>query len=282
MIVRKYNTNVMLRYCLKGIPVEVNMAARKYRSRKTGDEMRKNDSFWLEFKGQNSSALGVVLMDAHGFSTGAARGARELVSGRDGYVWLSDEAKEALDIRRVCRAPGSKLREVTAWLSGSGALRFSNEPELAYDARVIQGIDPRRVIGGADPLYEFAVTFSCQPFPRAYPAPADILITSSGTPVTNPGTAPALPRVTVRGSGSFSLTIGKQTVLLRNISEGIILDSELMDALTLDGRSLANDKMDGDFFQIQPGDSYVQWLASIGDDTGKVTGVTISPRWRYL
>ena len=249
--------------------------------------MARINTAWFEFNGRKSTELGVRLTDAHAFSRGEARGERKMVSGRSGYVWLSDGAAEAYEIKRSCRAPRSKLREISAWLTDSGGLRFSNEPNLMYDARIAKAIDYKCIAPGNDPLYEFAVVFSCQPFPRIWPPVEPIVITATFSSLPNPGTAPSLPRIEIIGSGAFSLTIGMQTMFFHDVEGGIIVDSELMDALTLDGSLLANDKVDGDFFEIPPGESYVQWLDGGEDDegeplSGSVERVTIAPRWRCL
>ena len=131
------------------------------------------------------------------------------------------------------------------------------------------------------------MVFSCQPFARLWPEAEPIEITSSGTPLRNPGTAPSLPRIEIIGSGDFSLTIGMQTMFFIGVESGIIVDSELLDALTLDGSLLANGKIDGDFFEIPPGESVVQWLEGGIDEEdestpGSIEKVTITPRWRCI
>lgn len=249
--------------------------------------MARVNASWFEFKGKISTDMDVRLMDVHVFSRGEARGSEESVAGRSGYVWLSDGASEAFEVKRICRAPSSRLREISAWLSGAGNLRFSQEEGAMYDARVIKAIEYKRVIPGMNPLYEFAVIFSCQPFPRVWPEAEAVVINKSNTKLSNPGTAPALPRVEIAGSGDFSLTIGMQTLFFTDVDKGIIVDSELGDAFTRDGALLANDHVDGDLFQIQPGTNYVSWLAGgAGDDgadkAGSVTKVTITPRWRNM
>ena len=249
--------------------------------------MARSNTSWFEFNGRKSGELGVRVTSAHGFSRGAARGNREEVSGKSGSVWLGDGATDDFDVKLSCMAPASRLREIAAWLDGAGGLRFSAEPGAMYDARSIKAIEFVRAAPGADPLYEFAVTFSCQPFPRVWPEAEPIEIAASGAQLQNPGTAPSLPRIEIAGSGAFSLTIGMQTMFFTGVEGGIIVDSELMDALTADGSLLANDKVSGDFFEIQPGPNAVQWLEGGIDEEdegvpGSVERVVITPRWRLL
>ena len=226
------------------------------------------------------------MMDVHVFSRGEARGSQETVAGRDGYVWIGDGATEAFDIKRTCRAPASRLREISAWLSGAGGLRFSAEEDAMYDARVVKAIEYKRVIPGMNPIFEFSVTFSCQPFPRVWPEAEPVVITKSGAELVTRGTAPALPRIEIAGRGDFSLTIGAQTVFFTGVDRGIILDSELGDAFTADGALLANGCVDGELFQIQPGLNTVSWRTGGADEgldaEGAVERVTIAPRWRWM
>ena len=248
--------------------------------------MARIQTSWFEFNGRKSSDLGVRLMDAHSFCQGELRGSWEEVAGRDGAIWLGDGATDAIEIKRACMAPATKLRQIAAWLSGAGGLRFSSEESAMYDARVMQKIDFRRAAPGADPLYAFTVCFSCQPHPRLWPEAEPLEIAISGAQITNPGAAIALPRVEIEGSGSFSLTIGKQTMFFTGVEDGIIVDSELRDALTADGALLANDQIAGDFFEIQPGVNGVQWLnggpGDDADESGAVRRVIITPRWRCV
>ena len=242
---------------------------------------------WFEFNGKRSTNMDVRLMDVHCFSRGEARGSRETVAGRDGYVWIGDGATEAFDIKRTCRAPATRLREITAWLTGAGGLRFSMEENVMYDARIVKAIEFKRVIPGMNPIFEFAVTFSCQPFPRVWPEAEPIVVTESGADLTNPGTAPALPRLEIVGSGSFAVIIGKQMLRFTGVDRGIIVDSELGDALTLDGAQLANDQIDGELFRIQPGLNQLSWiLGGSGEDDedlfGVIDSITVTPRWRYV
>lgn len=248
---------------------------------------RINDS-WFEFNGVKSSSMGVRIMSAHVSTRGEMRGTQEAVSARNGYLWLSDGTLKAFDEKYTCHVRQSMLHACAAWLSGSGRLRFSHMPDAQYDARPIKAVEYKRITSDTDPIYEFVVTFTCQPYAYVYPPAGDIILTTSGGTLTNPGTAAALPRIAVEGSGYFSLTIGMQTLFFVNVTDGgVIVDSELGDALTLDGTLLANDKIDGDLFQIQPGSNVVSWLTGGENEAGEivsgsVTKVTITPRWRYM
>ena len=249
--------------------------------------MARNNNSWFEFVGINSHDMGVQLKDPHVDVLGKWRGEITEVHGRSGYIWQGENAREYIEVKRLCRVRESNKRAVKAWLTGHGLLRFSHEPDAQYVAQVIQRIDFKMVCPGADPIYEFYVVFTCQPDPYIYPPADDFTATATGAQIPVPEYAYSLPRITIYGSGDFSLTIGMQTAFFKNVDGGIIIDSELGDALTLDGSLLANDKMDGELFEIQPGYNVVSWLTGGEDDegnatTGIVSAVIITPRWRYF
>lgn len=243
---------------------------------------------WFEFKNVRSTSLGILMTDMPQRTIAARNLTREKVAGRSGRIRTSDGSFDDITLQLKFDARDeSKLRQIDALLTGSGKLRFSDEPELVYDACIEaapsrQSIRPR--FGGQT----YSVKFVCAPFRSLHTAASDIEKTVSGETISNPGTAPSLPRVKIAGSGSFSLTIGAQTMFFEGVSDGgIIIDSQIGDVFTYDGALLANDKAAGELFAIQPGTNAVSWVEGGTDDegqavSGSVTKVTITPRWRYI
>ena len=100
-------------------------------------------------------------------------------------------------------------------------------------------------------------------------------MTEAGT-IVNPATAASCPKITIEGSGDFSVAVGGCLMDFEGISGGIVVDSELQECLSLDGAQLLNSQAAmEDFPLLQPGGNAVSW-------TGDVTRVTRSPRWRYI
>lgn len=233
---------------------------------------------WFEFKGIRSDAMGIMLAKMPTRAIPAERGAFQTVSGRSGAVWSSDGGYEMIEIRMECDVPDGRMDAISQWLTGEGLLRFSDEPGRAYEARIARSFQRTNPV----PRFtkqRFTVSFTCQPFRLLYPAASAITVTSSGTVLDFVGTAPAQPRVEIRGRGDFMVTVGRTTMFFTDISEGIIVDSELMDALSLDGASLMNNHVSGDFFELDPGfPASVSWIVN----SGSVSSVTITPRWRYF
>lgn len=238
---------------------------------------------WFEFKGIRSDAMGIKLRSLPTRTVAAQKFERKTVSGRDGTVKVSGgEYTDSAVQQEMDVIDESRMPEILGWLSGSGDLRFSDEPNLMYTNATIDKEYQRKLIIPRATAQRFTVKWTCDPFRKLHPEAEAISITQSGAEIVNPGTAEALPRIAIAGSGDFSLTIGMQTLFFTNVSGGIIVDSMLNDAFTADGAQLANDKVNGKMLRIPPGKSVVSWLTGGEDAAGSVESVTILPRWRYL
>lgn len=249
--------------------------------------MNKLTEAWFEFKGVKSSTIGLYITQMPAREIPVVDMNFHKVSGKSGRVRISDGSYEDIMI-----SVQFKMLDPANWsdavnlLRGSGKLRFSDAQLYDYDAVVSEVPSMQYEMHRFD-TQVFSVTFTCHPFRTLHTPAADITVSSSGTSITNPGTATSLPRVKVTGSGAFSLSIGGQTMFFQDVESGIIIDSELGDVLTYDGSLLANDKASGDLFEIQPGANYVSWVTGGTNEqgqtvSGSVTNVVISPRWRYV
>ena len=250
--------------------------------------MKRLNEAWFEFKGLRSDEMGILLKQMPVRSLPGRNISRKAVAGRHGTLSYGDATYKDVTIRLECDVRDEeKLPAILAWLTGDGSLRFSDEPDMAYDASVDKEYS-RSSIQARLTGQRFTITWTCQPFRRLYPEAENEFVTINGDTFVNPGTAPALPRIEIRASGDFSLTIGMQTVYFTDVEDGgIIVDSELGDALTLDESQLANEHMDGPLFKLQPGVNAVSWVTG-GEDSegnptdGAVSAVIITPRWRYI
>lgn len=249
--------------------------------------MRRNEQ-WFELNGVKSLDFQVILSDAPALSLPVQRSKSVSVAGRDGCLFLADEGLNCLEIQRSCRIPASMLRSFRAWLSAneSAALRFSCETDAIYQAKLSGGVSFKQITSDQDPIFAFSLLWICQPMPHLYPPAEELVFTSSGV-LENPCTAESLPRISIEGSGAFSLSIGAQRMFFREVEEGVIVDSELCDALTLDASLLANEWVEGDFFRIPAGESSLSFEIGGEDEegnilSGEISKITILPRWRWL
>lgn len=242
--------------------------------------MKRLTDAWFEFNGIKCTEKKVRLMEMPERTRPAMRGESELVPGRHGDVWISEDAYDVFLINVSCATIGDdfNINDINAWLTGEGNLRFSDEPDIIYLSRVEEPfMRSNRWLKFAD--QEFTVGFTCQPFRYKYLASEsadDISITATNTPVTNPGTVFSEPMITIKGSGDCTFSINAQEVTFEELSGGVVIDSELQDCISLDGSQLLNSKATMDEFPtLKPGLNNITY-------SGSIQSITIRPRWRYL
>lgn len=239
--------------------------------------MRRQTDTWFQYNGTYDYEHGAKMIARPVRYAPALKGKAKDVSGRNGSLYVTDGCYDDVEVTLEFAVPEvTDAPDVNAWLTGTGLLRFSDEPDLAYEARIVKSFKREAIAPRLSGL-RYTVTFSCQPFRLLYPEAEAVAFTAAGV-IRNPGNAPARPRVTIVGSGDFSVTIGAQILYFTGVEGGIVVDSDLMDALTLDGLNLANDKVSGTPWTIPPGANDVSWNV----EEGSVTSVTILPRWRFL
>ena len=240
--------------------------------------MKKLESVWFEFAGARNTDKGVRLLSLPVRYHPAERGKLVEVPGRNGYLWAADGAFNNVLTRVQCQTTDdADMAVVDAWLRGAGELRFSDDPERFYRARVVKEFS-RSAAMNRFVNQAFTVTFDCQPF-LYLRGVEDITLDGNPDTVTNPGTYKSAPRIKIAGTGTAVLTIGTQIVEVDDLAGGVIIDSELGECFDLTETQLKNSVvtlMDEDFPTLQPGTNIISWTG-----TG-VTGITITPRWRDL
>ena len=240
--------------------------------------MKKLESVWFEFAGARNTDKGVRLLSLPVRYHPAERGEFIQVPGRDGSLWAGEDAFDDVTVRVQCQTTDdADMAAVDAWLRGAGELRFSDDPERFYRARVVKEFS-RSAAMNRFVNQAFTVTFDCQPF--LYHREVEN-ITLDGNPdtVTNPGTYKSAPRLTIEGTGDAVLTIGTQILEVTDLAGGVIIDSELGECFDLTETAMRNDRvtlMDDNFPALHPGANIISWTG-----TG-VTKITVTPRWRDL
>lgn len=236
--------------------------------------MRTLNEAWFEFKGVNSGDMGVMMLARPQREQPSANGENRQVSGRSGRLWLGDGSYDNAAAEVTCIVPEGRMDGVLAWLTGSGWLRFSDEPDRAYKARAIKGITRTQPFARFA-AQKFTVQFDCQPFRYLYPEAADVAMTAAST-IVNPGTAASRPKICVTGSGDITLSVGGYYMAFEGVTDGVTVECELMEVLNLAETQLMNScaQME-EFPTLEPGENAISW-------TGSVTKVVVTPRWRYV
>lgn len=195
------------------------------------------------------------------------------VPGRSGNLTIfeSDTAYEAITKQLYCKIEDlDDVDDIFTWLQGSGDLILSDRPTRAYRATIVEAASLSRW-GGS--IREFVVEFNCYPYSYEAEPSDDIELETNPDTVVNTGGVPSEPIIVIEGSGDITLTINSDTINLTDITTGIVLDSEQMNAYL--GETPMNDHMTGEFPLLVVGNNTISWI-------GTVTSIVITPNWRWL
>ena len=228
---------------------------------------------WMYVDGEDSRDCGVYLRSAP--SIVSAEPDLEFVSvpGRAGTLTIDHGGFNDNEITLECYIRDiNNVGAAYKLLSGQRKIVFSTDMTRSYIGTFYGQAQADRVVRGMS-AWEFAVPVRMKPFRYYEPVPASITISSSGGYITNPASAPSAPRITVRGSGNIDLMIGQYTMEFDAVFGGVIIDSDRMRLLNLDGVTNALEHDIDEFPLLVPGENFIQW-------TGNITSLEIEPRWR--
>ena len=190
------------------------------------------------------------------------------VDGREGSLTLF-KGWEDLKFSFSIAIPNQQTwREVLPQILNAATITMTNASSVHFKIKYIEVSGLTQLLSN---LYECELTFTCAPF-RYLNNVATINRTSSGT-VQGYGNIYSLPKITVYGTGSRTLTINGKAIVLNILNGHLILDSELKECYY--GNVAQNQNTTGDFPILNVGSNQV----TLG--TG-ITKVEIEPRWRTL
>lgn len=98
------------------------------------------------------------------------------------------------------------------WLTGSGEVIFSNEPDRVYFAHISGEVAFDKVSNG---LKQATIPFAVHPHKGMYPPETEITLASGGT-VYNPGTVAAKPIISLTFTGSTTITVNNDAMILHS------------------------------------------------------------------
>jgi len=193
------------------------------------------------------------------------------VDGREGTLTILrgwDDIRLNMRVALLGDNLNSRYREVLPATLAAKTIYFSNDPEVFYSIKHVQaGAVERRLTN----LYEFTLSFTCSPFRFIRNVPM-ITMTTSGS-IINPGTVFSLPKITVYGTGSQTLTINGKVITLNILAGSLVLDSELKTCYF--GNVAQNNRMQGDFPIFKVGSNTVSFGSGI-------TKIEVEGRWRHI
>ena len=236
---------------------------------------------WFDFKGDRCTAYGIRCVGLPPVTLAEERVKFEDVAGRSGSLAMLEGEDVYEDITFSCdciMTDPTNIAAAASWLRGAGRVTFANRPGGWHEARVINQIEFPRIIA-ANPARRFTVQFRAQPF--FYLANVqDIEITAETAQIVNPGNVFSAPLIKVYGYGDLGIELAGQLVTLQDLDGGIALDTQLQDAMSLDGSQLMNGHMTGDFIRIPAGTSTIRWFSDDDNSGGQLDRIVIEPRWR--
>lgn len=191
------------------------------------------------------------------------------VPGRHGNLTTTDGAFDSyIRSAEFIVKDGKRIDEICSHFKGSGWLIFSNEPDRKFKARVANQIEFSHVIRH---FKRFVVEFEVQPF--GYDIFEQMITKTAPFKLFNIGTFESEPIITIFGNGNITLYVNNKSIYLKEITDKIIIDSEMKNAYN-NSVSL-NYKMSGDFPVLSLGENNISWV-------GNITKLEIQPNWRWL
>lgn len=240
---------------------------------------------YFTFNGINSLSMDIVVSEKSSYNSPQRDVTKQKIPGRNGDLIIDNGSFNNIEISYTCSIVCKrveflkKIDAVKEWLCADAGnyliLSDSYSPDCFRYAAYVNPI----VITEAFGVGDFTISFDCKPLRHLFSGLTPVKLTSSGT-LTNPSKISSLPQIKITGNGNISLTISGVSYVLKNVSEYIVLDSELESAFKASlgegGSELQNNKMYSyPFPMLKPGQNSVSW-------SGSVTSVEIIPRWCCL
>ena len=202
----------------------------------------------------------------------------ELISvpGRDGDVILDHNRYKNVEVSYTVSFIGTKekaaaLRQWLCARADYGYLFDSEQPDHFHYAVFISQLNIEEVMHDVG---RAKLTFSCKPYLYRKDGVYAEKYTQSGFVLTNPERYASVPDITIYGSGTISLNINYRSYTIKDVSNSVTLDGELMNAYS--GSKLMNDKIQfTEWPALGAGSSTIEWI-------GNVRSLYIAPNWRTL
>ncbi|MBJ8054694.1 phage tail family protein [Bacillus cereus] len=158
------------------------------------------------------------------------------------------------------------LRRIKAWLMRAKILSFTDDNVY----RKIKSVEIGDINNEIEEYGQFEVTFISDPYEYAIEQPLEF---NTAITIINYGTLHSLPKFNIYGSGTITIQINGQSFQLKDVSNSIVVDSDLKECYS--GTTPMNNKMVGDFPTFKEGENTISWA-------GTVTKIELETRWRYL
>lgn len=194
---------------------------------------------WPRFnwRGQDSDDFGLLVSELPAPTRAAERTENITIPGRAGVLTYKEGANvhEAYVKEVTVQAPAeADFAAILDWLTGTGTVIFSNEPDRVYFAHIAAEVRFDRV---SNALKQAVIPFAVHPHKGQYPPETDIALANGGT-VVNPGTVDSRPVIGLTFTGSTTITVNGAALTLHSpvtTETGIAIDAyEALDMSTVE------------------------------------------------
>lgn len=228
---------------------------------------------YITFNGHSSYEYGLVVSGEASYDAPARDRTIVTIPGRSGDLILDNGRYKNVNVKYPAFFTGdfkANAADARAWLLAPTAYARLEDTYHTDEFRLAifsGGLEFEPTAWNAHA--ETELTFNAKP-QRFLKSGETAVSVSNGDTITNPTDFPALPLITITGTGNGSISVGGTTVTLTGLTGGIVIDSDLQDAYY--GGLSANDLMSGVFPVLAPGANGIAI-------SGSITAVTITPRW---
>lgn len=228
------------------------------------------------YNGISSEDFGLYVSRKNIFSAPKRKGSLISVNGRNGDIIVDDNSFENVPISYTVGLKNitSVIGDVKSWLCKDGGyfeLTDTYQPEYFRMACHMSALNVDELLKNVGTAQ---ILFSCKPHMYSKAGQQTTTFTSSSY-IINPEKYESEPLIRIYGSGNVTLQIKEKSFLIKNISDYIDIDSEMMACYK--GEKLCNGSIGFTSFPVlESGPNRITWSG------GTVTKVEIVPRWRTL
>lgn len=224
------------------------------------------------YNGIDSRMMGVIVTAMPSTVRAAQRVESVKVPGRSGSLHETDGSYDNYTKTMECAIKNrQKIDDIAAWLTGSGEIIFSSEPDKVYRVTISNTISIAQMMRT---FQKFQVSFDTYPFKYSVNRFDEALELEKPAVILGKGTVYSQPVITVYGSGTVTLTINGADYLLSNVDDYVTINSEIEECYK-SGLNMNNIFSADEFPRLEPGDNTISW-------TGNVEKIEIQPNWRWF
>lgn len=230
---------------------------------------------YFTFNGVASTTYGVYLSGSGVFNSPERAVDFITVPGRNGAVIGSEDRFENVELTYPCfifNSFKSNIRSLkNALLSVPSYARLEDtynngEFRQAIYVGALEVEPTRRLDAG-----EFELTFICKPQRWLSTGENTVLISSSGTSISNPTVFKSLPKIEVFGYGD--VYVGSQKITITNAYPSVVIDSEIGDCYYSTNNANSVVSFGNKHFPVLlPGNNAITFPATVSQ-------IIITPRW---